>query len=85
MLKKVLTLLFVFAFLLSGIAFAGVKKEQRKIIVPPGFEVFSNDVLLPGIQAAPKNPVVANAVTTPAEGVVIGTTDYDYMGLDLFS
>lgn len=75
MFKKAIAFFVIVAFVAS-FANAGVKEKNYKL--PATSEVYSNDIVIPSKSAAPSAPIVANVTTGPAEGIVVGTTDYDY-------
>jgi len=76
MFKKVSTLLLVAVFAVSAMSFAAVKGEKKKVIAPES--VVMQDAVIPGNALAKNAPTYSKATAGPAEGVVIGTTDYDY-------
>lgn len=76
MFKKVSTLLLVAVFAVSAMSFAAVKGEKKRVIASES--VILQDAAIPGIALAKSAPTYSKATSTPASGVNIGTTDYDY-------
>ena len=77
MLKKVSTLLLIAVFMVAAVGFAGVSKE-RKYKVAGESVVMSSEIAATSSKLAKTKPVVVPVTAGPAEGIVIGTGDYDY-------
>jgi hypothetical protein len=77
MFKKVSTLLLIAVFALSAVSFAGVNKE-RKYKVAGESVVMSSEIAATSSKLAKTKPVVVPVTAGPADGIEIGTGDYDY-------
>jgi hypothetical protein len=77
MLKKVSTLLLIAVFMVTAVGVAGVSKE-RKYKVAGESVVMSSEIAATSSKLAKTKPVVVPVTAGPAEGIVIGTGDYDY-------
>lgn len=77
MLKKVSTLLLIAVFMVTAVGFAGVSKE-RKYKVAGESVVMSHEIAATSSKLAKTQPVVVPVTATPADGIEIGTGDYDY-------
>ncbi|MFA6469967.1 MAG: T9SS type A sorting domain-containing protein [Bacteroidota bacterium] len=77
MFKKFLTMLIVLTISVSAVSFSGAK-EKRRVIASGASEIFNSEVMIPSVQAAKSFPVLSKSSATPAEGVRLGTSDYDY-------
>ncbi|MHB1050670.1 MAG: T9SS type A sorting domain-containing protein [Bacteroidota bacterium] len=77
MFKKVSTLLLIAVFMVAAVGFAGVNKE-RKYKVAGESVVMSSEIAATSSKLAKTKPVVVPVTAGPAEGIEIGTGDYDY-------
>ncbi|KAB2924653.1 MAG: T9SS type A sorting domain-containing protein [Bacteroidetes bacterium] len=78
MFKKVSTLLLVAVFAFSAIGNAAVKGEKKWKEAPKGSEVMSTETPAVSVKLAKSVPTTVRVTATPADGIEIGNTDYDY-------
>ena len=76
MFKKFLTVFIVLTFCVSAVSFAGVK-QAKKVVAPATSEIYASDNAIPSVENA-KAAVLSKSSSTPVDGVVVGTSDYDY-------
>lgn len=77
MFKKVSTLLLIAVFMVTAVGFAGVKKEKTDKVATESV-VMSNEIAVTSAKFAKSTPSVVRVTATPADGIQLGMTDYDY-------
>lgn len=76
MFRKFFTIIVALTLCLSAVSFSKVKELKAK--VQGSQELFQIDVAAPSVNAVKQAPTLSKVTAAPADGIVLGNTDYEY-------